>query len=71
MTNALADIVDAAICFRGEAAQKHMVVRQLLSGAGGGMVQEYYRLLRPGQSLKTAFLKLPYCEGACSILDKS
>jgi hypothetical protein len=71
MTYALTDIVGAAIRFRGEAAQQGMVVGYLLSGAGGGVIQEYYRLLRPGQTFKTALSELPYGKGPSSILDKS
>jgi len=48
-----------------------MVIRKLLSGTGSSMVQEYYCLLRLGQSFKTAFLKLPYGQRASGILDKS
>ena len=71
MTYAIADLVDAAACFLGEAAQKYMVIRKLLSRTGSSMVQKYYCLLRLSYSFKTAFLELSYGQGASSILDKS
>src|SRR3989304_4306528 len=71
MTYPLTDLVDATACLLGETAQKNMVIGKLLSGTGSSVVQEYYCLLRLGQSFKTALLKLSYGERSSSILDES
>src|SRR3972149_2061503 len=70
MTYTLADLVDATPCLLGKTAQKNMVIGKLLSGTGSSVVQEYYCLLRLGQSFKTALLKLSYGERSSGILDE-